>query len=104
MDWPARFFLVAGARPGRRRTPLPRPLAKAAARRVRLRSVYFMVHNIALMEIGAGKQPDEVRRLLRRASDDFAGWGDEYFRESVAATVQRAVEDALKGVHRPDPW
>ncbi len=63
-----------------------------------------MVHNIALMEISAGKPPDEVRRLLRRAADDFAGWGDEYFRESVAATVCRAVEDALAGVHNPEPW
>jgi len=62
-----------------------------------------MVHNIALMELGAGKPPDEVRRLLRPAADDFGGRGDEYFRENVAEIVCRAVEDALAGVHSPEP-
>lgn len=106
MEWHARFSPAAGTRPGpRRRASSPHPFTVAAARRrAHLRSVYFMVHNIALMEIGAGRTADEVRRLLRRAPDDFAGWGDEYFRESVAAAVRRAVEDALAGVHRPGHW
>lgn len=103
--WHARFSLAAGARFGLRRVSPLRSFDRAARRRrVYLRSVYFMVHNIALMELGAGKPPDEVRRLLRPAADDFAGWGDEYLRESVAATVCRAVEDALAGVHNPEPW
>lgn len=102
--WHARFSLVAGARFGLRRVSPLRSFDRAARRRrVYLRSVYFMVHNIALMELGAGKLPDEVRRLLRPAAADFGG-DDEYFRENVAATVCRAVEDALAGVHSPEPW